>query len=197
MKCSKCGTEIPDDSRVCPACGEQVETAEAAEPANEEFSAREEPQRTVVEVEASPVETEEASEPDEAAQPQTTQDGGEAPETETPAEGPEDSPETRQAVQAYQGKLNKLVRPVRTGGFFFTELLLLIPVINVILLFVWAFRKRTNLNRKAFARSILIWILIVLLLVLAGLVTMIVLQMPTDYHYWISRFKELVNSIPG
>lgn len=92
--------------------------------------------------------------------------------------------------------LDKRARPVKTAGFFFTELLLLVPVINIILLFVWAFRKKANLNRKAFARSILIWILIGLLALLAALIAILVLQIPTDVNYWIDQLKSAVNSIP-
>lgn len=91
---------------------------------------------------------------------------------------------------------DKRARPMRTAGFFGTQLLLLIPVINIILLFVWAFRRRSNFNRKAYARSILIWILIVLLLMLAGLIAMIILRVPTDINYWIDQLKTAVNRIP-
>lgn len=94
------------------------------------------------------------------------------------------------------GGTDKRARPMRTAGFFGTQLLLLIPVINIILLFVWAFRRRSNFNRKAYARSILIWILIALLLLLAGLLAMIILRVPIDINDWIDRLKAAVNSIP-
>ena len=92
--------------------------------------------------------------------------------------------------------VDKRARPMRTAGFFGTQLLLLIPVINIILLFVWAFRRRSNFNRKAYARSILIWILIFLLILLAGLIAMIILKIPTDINYWIDQLKFAVNQIP-
>ena len=94
------------------------------------------------------------------------------------------------------GGTDKRARPMRTAGFFGTQFLLLIPVINIILLFVWAFRRRSNFNRKAYARSILIWILIALLLLLAGLLAMIILRVPIDINDWIDRLKAAVNSIP-
>lgn len=193
MKCYKCGNEIPDDIDVCAACGE---------PAMQEMPPQEKAEQAVIDATASSVDQEELApqgedEQEEATAPEADSIFTEEARETTVGYQPEEQKEYRSAVAGYQEKMNKLVRPVRTSGFFFTELLLLIPVINLILLFVWAFRKRTNLNRKAFARSILIWILLVLLLVLAGLVTMLVLQMPTDYHYWISWFKDLVNSIPG
>lgn len=109
-----------------------------------------------------------------------------------------DEPETTVAVAAGRRGpgADKRARPMRTAGFFGTQLLLLIPVINIILLFVWAFRRRSNFNRKAYARSILIWILIVLLLLLTGLLAMIIFRIPTDINYWIDQLKAAVNSIP-
>lgn len=205
MKCSKCGNDILDESRVCPVCGEPV-AAESTEPMPVEQAVPEETQ-TVLDPGAFPAEavevpveerTEEKPEAEAKPQSDSKQAASEEVQANEYSSGKtEEKAEFRSAVMGYQGKMNKLVRPVRTGGFFFTELLLLIPIINLILLFVWAFRKRTNLNRKAFARSLLIWILIALLLLLAGLIVMIVLQMPTDYHYWIDRLKDLVNSIPS
>jgi hypothetical protein len=64
-------------------------------------------------------------------------------------------------------------KPISTAGFFFTQLLLLIPLLNILLLFVWAFRKRTNANRQAFARSILIWMLLFLIIAAVGLLIMV------------------------
>lgn len=88
-------------------------------------------------------------------------------------------------------------KPVSTFGFFVTELLLLLPVINLLLLFIWAFRKRGNPNRKNFARSVLIWLVILLIVVLAGFITMLALQIPIDLNYWLDWLKDTVNSIPS
>ena len=32
MICKKCGTEVPEDSKICPACGEPVETETNTDP---------------------------------------------------------------------------------------------------------------------------------------------------------------------
>ena len=42
--------------------------------------------------------------------------------------------------------------------------LIAIPIVGFIVLLVWAFSKNTNLNRKHYARSVLIWALISVLL---------------------------------
>ncbi|CDN41147.1 MULTISPECIES: hypothetical protein [Paenibacillus] len=38
--------------------------------------------------------------------------------------------------------------------------ILMIPIVNIIFLFVWAFGDSANLNRKYFARAYLLWALI-------------------------------------
>lgn len=93
-------------------------------------------------------------------------------------------------------KMDKRIRPVKTAGFFWSEFLLLIPVVNLVLLFIWAFRRRTNLNRKAFARSILIWIVIAMVLVLAAFIAMLIAGVPIELNYWLVQLKEAVNAIP-
>ena len=69
-------------------------------------------------------------------------------------------------------------------------------VVNLVLLFIWAFRRRTNLNRKAFARSILIWIVIAMVLVLAAFIAMLIAGVPIELNYWLVQLKEAVNAIP-
>lgn len=73
--------------------------------------------------------------------------------------GEETSSNTAQSTQGGVLHTARRDRPVSTVGFFWTEFLLLIPLLNLVLLFVWAFREKTNRNRRAFARSVLIWIL--------------------------------------
>ena len=41
-----------------------------------------------------------------------------------------------------------------------TLLLMAIPIVNLVMLFIWAFGSGTNPNRKHFARAYLIWSLI-------------------------------------
>lgn len=92
--------------------------------------------------------------------------------------------------------LNKRNRPMKTASFFWTQVVLLIPVLNILLLFIWAFRKHSNANRKAYARSILIWIILVMIAVFSVLIAMLVMRYPMDLNYWIEQLKAWVNSIP-
>ncbi|RUO70100.1 hypothetical protein [Pseudidiomarina salinarum] len=62
---------------------------------------------------------------------------------------------------------------VRTSEWFVTLLILSIPVIGVIMLFVWSFNDDTNPNKKNWARAVLLWILVAftagLLVLLTGM----------------------------
>lgn len=53
-----------------------------------------------------------------------------------------------------------LEQPMSVGSYFVTLLLCAIPVVNLILLLVWAFGSGGPVSRKNFSRAILIWGLI-------------------------------------
>ncbi len=61
---------------------------------------------------------------------------------------------------------NKLKVPLKTRSFILMEFLLCIPILRIVMLFIWSFGKNTNLNKKAFARSILIfWFILYVILI--------------------------------
>ena len=65
-------------------------------------------------------------------------------------------------------------RPVTIGNWMLTYLLMCIPLVNIILLFVWAFGSNTPVSKANWAKSSLIWMVIgiafyVLLFVVFGL----------------------------
>ena len=88
------------------------------------------------------------------------------------------SPE-KKLEEAYLRRMAKRQRPLKTAS-------------NLVLLFVWAFRKKANANRKAFARSILIWLLIFIVFLLIVLIVMIVLGVPIDKYIWLKSFQDWV-----
>lgn len=67
--------------------------------------------------------------------------------------------------------------PLSVGQYILTFILLGIPLVNIILLFVWSFGSDVNLNKKNFCRATLIMGIIVTVLsiilgnVIAGIVT--------------------------
>jgi heme/copper-type cytochrome/quinol oxidase subunit 4 len=46
--------------------------------------------------------------------------------------------------------------PITVGQWLITFLLMAIPIVNIILLFIWAFDSDTNPNKKNFAKAYLI-----------------------------------------
>lgn len=90
-------------------------------------------------------------------------------------------------------QLAKKRRPVSTAGFFFMKLALVIPIVNIFLLFIWAFRKKTNQNRQAYARSILIWLSIIILIV--AVVVIALLALGFDFNYMYSQIREVIYTL--
>ena len=50
--------------------------------------------------------------------------------------------------------------PVKTGDWFLTMLITAIPVVGLIMLFVWAFGSNTNISKSNWAKAALIWMAI-------------------------------------
>lgn len=92
--------------------------------------------------------------------------------------------------------ISKQNKPLSTLSFIAMQLLFLIPILNVILLLVWSFRKNTNANRKAYARSALIWFLIFCVVLLFIILTFIFMGYPISINAFIKILKNLVNAIP-
>jgi hypothetical protein len=53
-----------------------------------------------------------------------------------------------------------LTKPMTFGDWIKTLLLQLIPVVNIILLFIWAFGNNVNINKKNFSRAYLLFMAI-------------------------------------
>ena len=51
-------------------------------------------------------------------------------------------------------------KPLSTGQFLLMFILMAIPLVNIILLFVWAFSGNTNINRRNYCRAALLLLLI-------------------------------------
>ena len=50
--------------------------------------------------------------------------------------------------------------PVTVGNWLLTTLLMCIPLVNIVLLFVWAFGNNTPISKSNWAKAALIWALI-------------------------------------
>jgi hypothetical protein len=61
-------------------------------------------------------------------------------------------------------------KPFSTGGFFLVQLAMLVPLLNIILLLVFALSGSTNLNLRNWSRAMLIFVAIGILVALIGAV---------------------------
>ena len=138
MFCPNCGKKNPDDSRFCESCGSNLNdqaapaAAPAAPPAQPAYTA--------------------PAQPAYAPQPQPVYT---PPVQPAYAAAPQAGYYQQPAYQA--ADLNK---PLSIGGFMVTYLVLAIPLVNLIMLFVWAFGSNANTNRKNMCRAILIFAVI-------------------------------------
>lgn len=55
---------------------------------------------------------------------------------------------------------NGTYKPVTLGDWMLTYFLLSIPLVNIILIFVWAFGNNTPVSKANWAKALLIWSLI-------------------------------------
>lgn len=58
-----------------------------------------------------------------------------------------------------ENKMNQL--PVKTGEWLVTLLISFIPLVGLIMLFVWAFGSNTNESKANWAKAVLIWFAII------------------------------------
>lgn len=129
MFCEKCGTNLPDGARVFNACGAPVESAPPSYVVAEPAPAHPVPVAPVYAPQAQPA---------YAAAPVQT------------AYAPQ-----QQQSSTYPGQLDGN-EPLSLGQYLVMLLLMLVPILNLVMLFVWGFGSSSSLNRKNFARAMLI-----------------------------------------
>ena len=69
-------------------------------------------------------------------------------------------------VAAEQGMIIEKAEVMKLGEWMVTILITMIPFVNLIMLFVWAFSKGENPNKRNWARANLIWGVIVIVLMI-------------------------------
>lgn len=68
--------------------------------------------------------------------------------------------ENQNQFESYQRYQEYLKQPMTVGEWFIAILITAIPVVGIVMLFVWAFGSNTNVNRANWAKASLIWIAI-------------------------------------
>ena len=75
----------------------------------------------------------------------------------------------------------KRTRPLTTASFFFTQILFLIPILNIFFIIYWSLKKDINENLKAYSRSMLIWTIIAAIVSVFALLTFAFMQSPLSF----------------
>ena len=163
MYCPTCGKQVPDDSKFCEGCGANlVAPADTAAPAAPQPEAMPEPPQPVVEAApAQPAYVPPPAAPVYAAPPPYA-----VPQPPVYAAVPQ-----AQYVHPATAMADDLTKPVGIGGFIGMIILLMLPLVNFIMLLVWAFSSSVNVNKKNLARAIL---LLYIIFYVAMIVLMIV-----------------------
>ena len=151
MFCEKCGAKLPAGSKFCASCGAKTEaqpggaTGRPSAPPPPAFAppAQTTPPPPPVQHPASP----------SPGQP-FVQSAGPAP-----ARNSSYGPPGIYGAQAQLGS-----EPLSIGQYVGMFLLMMVPILNIILLFVWGFGSNANLNRKNFAKASLILAAVCLIL---------------------------------
>ena len=74
-------------------------------------------------------------------------------------------------------------RVITTGEWFLTLLITAIPLVGIIMLFVWAFSGGTNPNKSNWAKAQLIWMVLAIVLVAILIVVFYGFDLKQKY-YW-------------
>jgi uncharacterized Zn finger protein (UPF0148 family) len=168
---------MPDGSLFCPNCGAKIASSPMKEPIKPFSETEEKPLREPIKPFSETVETpvnepikpfsETVKEPvresikpfSETVQtPATTSEPIVAP---TPAvELKASQKESKKGTASHSYETDILNKPISVLGYIGIFLLMCIPLVNLILLFVWAFSKDTNKNKKNFAIASLIMIVV-------------------------------------
>lgn len=162
MFCENCGKKLPDDAKVCENCG--YKTASAAVP--------EKPQQPQQPAQAQqPQQQPQPQQPQPQPQPQQPQPQYRTNNTQQiPVVPPQTNYQNQQQAnynpgqqpynQQYSPYSPNLALPMTVGDFILTFFLLAIPIVNIILVFVWAFGESVNQNKKNMAKAVLILMVI-------------------------------------
>lgn len=173
MFCGNCGSSLQDGAKFCGSCGAKVEPAAPANEAQPEAKpgVSDQPQATADNTTQSmPVKEVQSSSHTSYTPPAQPASGYVAPQ---PDQGYSGQQHTYQpaASQPYGPFVDN--SPLSVGQYIVMFILMAIPLVNLIMLFVWGFSSSENTNRKNFARASLIlmaiaiglWIIVAIFIV--------------------------------
>ncbi|NLN66095.1 MAG: zinc-ribbon domain-containing protein [Clostridiaceae bacterium] len=174
MFCPKCGTDVPEGSKFCETCGNNMQLAEP------EVNQAQYDQPAQSSQEPEPAAPQPVQEPQPVSSPQPQPTNYQQPQAQSYQQGSYNSgyQQAPQPAPAYQNNYNPtyqnsynnvdpLDKPYSVGGWLLTYLILLIPIVNIVMPFVWAFGSNTNKSKKNFFIAYLIMAAIGIVLLIA------------------------------
>ena len=134
MFCANCGKELEEDAKFCDSCGEKVEA--------EEVEAQSEEEVVVEETKTEQVKAEPKPQPVKKEEPK---------KQEKPAPVYTETKKT---------SVVSLTKPLGVFSYIWMFILMSLPVINIIMVLVWAFGRNKNVNKKNYAWAVIIMFII-------------------------------------
>lgn len=184
MYCLKCGSQMAEGTKFCITCGAKMENDESVQtPAAQEAA---------VSVESSAAVAGESTYPKAPPQPVQQQPNPTAvnyspapPQPAQPVQQPQPAKASYPpaATQPVVPAKPEKITPLPVWKYIGIFLIMGIPILGLVMVFVWAFGSSFNRNTKNYARAVLITFLIFLLLSIVGYFTI-----------WAS-VQEIINSV--
>ena len=184
MYCLNCGSQMAEGSKFCISCGAKYENNEPVqETAAQEAAVSVECTAVVEETldtAAKPAATQpeapkpvqQTTQPAQAAQPKTVQPAFTQPAPKPPVQPVQQQNNMNAPQQAYTQPAMPLkpekTTPLPVWKYIGIFLIIGIPILGIVMLFVWAFGSSFNRNTKNYARAFLILTLIMIVLTIVG-----------------------------
>jgi hypothetical protein len=190
MYCLNCGSQMAEGSKFCISCGTKYESGEPVQETAAQEAAVSVESTAAVEETAQIISQPAASQPavSQPAAPQPVQQTAEpAQEAQSKTVPPAITrPIPQQPVMSAQQQNNMIqqtvsqtamllkpekITPLPVWKYIGIFLIMGVPILGIVMVFVWAFGSSFNRNTKNYARAILITFLIMLVLTIVGYFT--------------------------
>jgi len=83
----------------------------------------------------------------------------------------------------------KKVKIITTSEWILTKLIVLIPIVNIVMLFIWAYNKKTDLNKSNWAKAELVVLAVKFILYLIIIFITIILFLNFFNEFLESTFR--------
>ena len=64
-------------------------------------------------------------------------------------------------VVKYTASIKDISQPMSVSDWIITFLIMIVPIVNIVMLFIWGFGSNTNLSKASWAKATLLWFCII------------------------------------